>query len=335
MTIRLTIIGLGQIGGSIGLALGTLGEKIERTGTDIDRGVMSQAKAIGAVDKTTPDLNSAVQHADIVILALPLDQVKEVVEAIAPVIKAGALVMETSPVKVNLLDWMVEKLPVSCSYIGLTPVLNPKYLHSESFGIQAAKEDLFKDGLFCVVTPPGAKTQAIQTAIDLIQNMDASPLFFDLYEIDGLMAAVHILPQLMSIALLNTTLDQPGWNEARKIAGRAFAEVTGPAAHLDDAEAIKTAAWMNKDNITRKLDDIIRILKTIREEIAQGELEDFESRIKEAKAGVDTWWKERGGGNWLAEELPRSETMPTSSEVMGSLFGFGLGRKKRKDRNKD
>ena len=335
MTIQLTIIGLGQIGGSIGLALGSLGDKIERTGTDIERGVMSQAKTMGAVDKTTPDLNSAVKDADIVILAVPLDQVKEVIDAIAPVIKAGALVMETSPVKVKLSEWVMERLPESCGYVGLTPVLNPKYLHSETFGIQAAKADLFKDGLFCVVTPSEAKPQAIQTAIDLIEHMDASPLFFDLYEIDGLMAAVHFLPQLMSVALLNSTLDQPGWNEARKIAGRAFAEVTGPAAHLDDAEAIKTATEMNKENITRKLDDIILTLQTIREEIAQDELEGFESRLKEAKAGVDTWWKERGGGNWLAEELPRSDLMPRSSEVMGNLLGFGLGRKKKKDRDKD
>ncbi len=329
MNIQLTIIGLGQIGGSIGLALGEKGDNFQRTGTDINGKVMSQAKSIGAVDKTTPNLNTAVRDADIIILALPLDQVKEVVLAIASTIKPGALVMDTSPVKAKLAGWMVETLPASCSYVGLTPVLNPRYLHSESFGITAARADLFQDGLFCVATPQGTNNQEIQLVVDLIQTMGSAPLFIDLYEIDGIMAAVHILPQLMSIALLNTTLAQPGWNEARKIAGRSFAEVTGPAAHLDEAEAIITAVRLNKENITRKLDDIIAILRGIRQEIFLEELEKLEFRIKDAKAGVDTWWKERGGGNWLQEELPRSETPPTSSEVMGRMLGFGLGRKKK------
>jgi len=332
MTIQLTIIGLGQIGGSIGLALGEQGNNFQRTGTDIDGSVMAQARKIGAVEKTTANLYTAVENAEIIILALPLDQIEEMVKAIAPAIKSGAVVMDTAAVKAEIARWMVEILPGSCSYVGLTPVLNPRYLHSESFGIMAAKADLFQDGLFCIATPPGTNAKVIKLAVDVVQRLGAGPLFVDLYEIDGLMAAVHFLPQLMSIALLSATLGQPGWNEARKIAGRSFAEVSGPAAHLDDAEALTTAARLNRENITRKLDDVIATLRGIRQEIAQQDLERLESRIKEAKAGVDQWWQERGGGNWLATELPRSVTPPTSAEVMGSLFGFGLGRKKRKDR---
>ena len=296
---------------------------------------MSNAKAIGAVDKTTADLTAAVKDSDIVILALPLDQIKEVTQTIAPIVKDGTLVMETCPVKLKLSNWMVETLPGTCSTIGLTPVLNPKYLHNQIFGIHAAKADMFQDGLFCVTTPPGADSQAVQNGIDLIQDIGAAPLFVDVHEIDGLMATVHVLPQLMSIALLNTSVNQPGWNEARKIAGRAFTEVTGPAAHLEGAEAITTASGMNTENITRKLDDMIMILREIRAEIAQGELQRLETRITDAKAGVDTWLKERGSGNWLAEELPDPGTLPRSSEVMGSLLGFGLGRKKKKNKNHD
>ena len=135
----------------------------------------------------------------------------------------------------------------------------------------------------------------------------------------------------MSIALLNATLDQPGWKEARKIAGRAFAEVSGPAAHLDDVEALVDSADLNKENIIRKLDDIIAALQGLRSDIAQGDSKSLGTRLKHAKAGVNQWWQERGGGNWLKEELPRSETLPTRSNVMGNLFGFGLGSKKKKN----
>ena len=331
MTTQLAIIGLGQIGASIGLALEEKREDIKRTGTDIDSIVMSQAKKIGAVDMTTSSLNAAVRNADLIILALPLDQVEKVVEAVAPAIKPGTVVMDTAPVKAAIARRMVETLPDTCSYIGLTPVLNPSYIYSEMFGIKAAKADMFQDGLFCITTPPGVNAMAIKLTVDLIQELGASPLFADLQEIDGLMASVHILPQLMSIALLNTTVDQPGWKEARKIAGRAFAEVTGPAAHLDDAEALIASAKLNKENITRKLDDTIAVLREIRQEIAQEELEKLKVRFTDAKAGVGQWLLERGRSNWLAEELPKTESSPTSAELMGNLIGFGLGRKRKKD----
>ena len=331
MSIQLTIIGLGQIGTSIGLGLAEHTDKITRAGSDIDGKVMKQALKLGAVDKTAANLNAVIKNADIIILALPQDQVRMTIQAIAPALKSGAVLMDTAPAKAVVAKWAAELLPDGCSYVGLTPVLNPRYLHSEAFGISAAKEDLFNDGLFCIVTPHPANTKAINLATDLIQLMGSEPLFVDLYEIDGLMAATHLMPQLVSIALLNATLDQPGWKEARKIAGRAFAEVSGPAAHLDDVEALVDSADLNKENLVRKLDDIIAALQGLRGDIAQGDFKSLGTRLEHAKAGVNQWWQERGGGNWLKEELPKSETPPTSAEVMGGLFGFGLGRKKKKN----
>jgi prephenate dehydrogenase len=320
MTVQLTIIGLGQIGASIGLALEEHGDKLTRIGSDIDGKVMNQAQKLGAVDKTTLNLNAAVREADIIILA------------VASVLKEGVVLMDTAPVKVATAEWAGEVLPENCSYVGFTPILNPRYLHDEGFGINAAKADLFQDGMFGITTPPNTNAQALTLATNLAQLMGADPLFVDLYEIDGLMAATHLLPQLMSAAMLNATLGQPGWQEARKVTGRAFAEVSGPAAHLDDVEALVAAAELNRENVVRKLDDAIAALQRLRHDIAEADSEAVSSRLKHAKAGVHQWWKERGGGNWLAEELPKAEKLPTSSDVMAGIFGFGLLRKKKKNR---
>lgn len=331
MTVQLTIIGLGQIGASIGLSLAKHKDKITRLGSDNDTSVMKQALKLGAVDKTTLNLNSAIRQADVVILALPLDQVKEMIAGVAPELKTGAVLMDTAPIKAAVTKWASEALPAGCSYVGLTPALNPRYLHREEFGISAAKADLFEGGMFGIATPPNTDEKALRLAIDLTRLMGAAPLFVDILEIDGLMAAMHALPQLVSAALLNATIDQPGWGEARKIAGRGYAEATGPAAHLDDLQALVTMANFNRDNIVRKLDDTIAALQGLRDNIQQQDSAALETRLKHAKAGVHQWWQERGGGNWLAEELPKTDHIPRSSEVMGSMFGFGLGRKKRKD----
>jgi len=329
MTIQLTIIGLGQIGTSMGLALAEHTDKITRLGSDIDSKVMQQAHKMGAFDKTTLNLNTAVRNADIVLLALPLDQIQKMVTVIGPELKAGAILMDTAPLKVVVAEWVAAALPEGCSYVGLTPVLNPKYLHTETFGLNAAHADLFKDGMLAITSLPGTHPKAINLAADFANLIGAAPFFADGYEIDGLMAITHILPQLLSAALLNITVDQPGWQEARKVAGRAFAEVTGPAAHLEDAEALSTAAIANRENVVRTLDNYIATLKALRQDIEDENKTTLEARLKHAKAGIHKWWQERGGGNWLASELPKVDEL-LKPNVLGSLFGFGLGQKKKK-----
>jgi len=330
MTIQVTIIGLGQIGASIGLALKDHRDQLTRVGSDIDGQVMRQAQELGAVDKITPRLNPAVQGADILILALPLDQIPAVMRAVGSELKEGALLMDTAPIKVATTEWARDILPNSCSYVGFTPILSPRYLHHDGFGIAAARADLFQNGMFAITTPPKTSPHALNLATNLAKLMGAAPLFVDLYELDGLMAATHLLPQLMSAALLNATLDYPGWGEARKVTGRAYAEVSGPAAHLDDVEALVAAVKFNRENIVRKLDDAIAALQEMRHDIAQENPEALISRLKHAKAGVHQWWQERGGGNWLAVELPKNANMPTSSDFMANMLGFGFWRKKKK-----
>jgi len=331
MTIQLTIIGLGQIGASIGLALAPYSNKITRMGSDIDRKVMQEAQKLGAVDKTSSNLNAAIRNADLVILAIPLDQVLEMIEAIAPELKEDAVLIDTAPIKARVVKCVEENLPEGRSYVGLTPVLNPAYIHNEGYGIAVAKADLFQDGMFGIITPPQSNAQAVKLATDLIQLLGANPLFIDPLESDGLMATTHVVPQFLSIALLNATLNKPGWNEARKVAGRAFAELSGPAAHLDDAEALGSAASHNRENIVRKLDDVIQALQEIRQEIAQDDAEGLLQRLKEAKAGVNQWWLERGRGNWLAEELPQGDGTSAHMSILGNLFGFDPKRRKKRN----
>jgi prephenate dehydrogenase len=330
MTVELTIIGLGQIGTSFGLALAPHTAKITRTGSDIDPKITQQAKKLGAIDKIALNLNAAIRTADVLLLAIPLDQIEAMITSIGPELKPGVVLMDTAPLKAPVSEWMTAALPKECNYVGLTPVLNPKYLHSENFGIGAAHADLFTAGLLAITNPPGTNPKAISLAADLTDLVGAAPFFLDMYEIDGLMAATHFLPQFLSVALLNATVDQPGWQEARKVAGRAFAEVSGPAAHLDDVEVLSVAALASRDNFLRTLDNAIATLQSLRQDIETENNSGLVSRLKHAKAGVHQWWQERGGGNWLSEEMPKMDNVPTSKDVAGNIFGFRLRKKKRR-----
>jgi prephenate dehydrogenase len=322
MNVNITIIGLGQIGASIGLALAEHTKVVKRLGYDLDRKVVRQAQKSGAIDKGAGNLKSAVTNADLVLLCIPVDQIKNVMEHIAPVLKQGAVLMDTAPVKEVIAGWALEVLPEGCSYVGLTPVLNPQYLHTDTFGVDAARADLFRNGLMAIAAPPQTDSRAIKLAADLTRLIGASPLFAELLEIDGLMTSTHIVPQLMGAALINATVNQPGWREARKMAGRAYAEVSGPVVHLGEPGALATTALLNPENVLRVLNSVIAALKNIRDDIAEDDKDSLNSRLVRARRGRDIWWKERQAANWVAEEIPRVKTS-AASDVFGSLLRFG------------
>ncbi len=321
MSVQITIVGLGQIGTSIGLALAEHKDLVHRVGHDKDLGIARRAEKMGALDKVAINLPSATRQADLILLALPMDQIRHTLEVIAQDLKEGAVVMDTSPVKEVVAGWVDELLPEDRFYVGLTPVLNPHYLHDIDSGLEAAHPDLFRNGLMGIVSPPGTPSEAIKLAADLTRLLGASPFFADPLEMDGLMAGMHIVPQLMAAALLNATVNQPGWREARKIAGRSYAEVTCPITHPAGAEALHQSVMLNRENVLRKLDSVIAALQAIRNDVYNEDEVALEDRLKRARQGREEWWKQRQAANWFSEEMPPSE-MPRASDAFGRLIGL-------------
>ena len=331
MTIRITIIGLGQIGGSIGLALAEKKEAVYRIGHDINLETARRAEKAGAVDKIAINLNSAVRDSDLILLALPIDQIHDTLEVIAANLKENATVMDTAPVKEIVAQWAGELLPKGRFYVGLTPVLNPKYLHLPGSGFLAAYPDLFQNGLMAIVAPPPNSSEALQLASDLTKLLGAEPFFVDLLEIDGLMAAVHTLPQINAAALVEATVSQPGWREGGKIAGRFYASVTSPMQQLSEIKSLSASMVFNKPNVLRVIDNLIATLHSLREEIEQGEKEHLEARLDRALEGRIKWWGQRQSGS-LDPQLMRLSEIPTTGEMLGRFIGLRKRPKTRKEK---
>jgi prephenate dehydrogenase len=329
MPVQITIIGLGQIGGSIGLGLSAHKELVVRTGHDREPQVARQAEKVGALDRIEFNLPNSVRNADLVVLALPIDQIRETLAIIAPDLREGAVVMDTGPAKEVVADWVSELLPAGRYYIGLTPVLNPAYLFDLSSGIDAARPDLFRGGLMAIAAPPRTTSEVIKLASDLTRLLGATPLFVDPLEIDGLIAATHLLPQLLSAALVNATIDQPGWREGWKIAGRSYAEVTAPIAHLGAPESLRAAAIFNRSNALRMIDSVIASLQALRASIEAHDETSLEERLKRAYTGRSTWWKQRQASEWGTSPDNGLQNPELSSQsIFGRLIGYKPRQKK-------
>lgn len=324
MTVQITIVGLGQIGASAGLALAEHKSLLHRVGHDREPEAAKKAQKMGAVDDVKFNLPSAVREAKIVLLSLPAHEMRATLEIIAPDLPEGAVVMDTAPVKEAVAKWAQEILPEGRYYVGLAPAVNPLYLHRSETGVDAATADLFKNGLISLNAQPGVPEEAVKLASDLIHLLGATPVYGDMFETDGLMTSTHLVPQLMAVALLNAIVDQPGWNDARKLAGRPFAALTSAAAHQDGFEALTEAALLNQNNVTRVLDTVIGVLGDLRQDIADGDRNGVSGRIEQALAGRQRWMVERFSAEWSEVEKPDLSELPS---VWERMFG---SRKKRK-----
>ncbi len=321
MTSQITIIGLGQIGASIGLALEEYKKDIFRVGHDKKFTTAKEAQKLGAVDKVMRNLPNSVRDADIIILSLPFSEIRDTLKYIAQDVKEDAVIFDTGASKATVQAWVDELLPAGRTYIGLAPVINPLYLQEEEFGLNAARKDLFVNTPTMIAAPISASAGAVDAAVTLIRLIGSQPLFTDILEADGVMTAVHLLPQLTAAALLNTTVDRAGWGEARKIAGRAYAETTRAILHQEGAASITEAAFANRQILGYKLDEMLASLQQIKSLLDAEDKEALLDLLTAAEDGRSTWESERIVADWLLAGEGNMKGVEISS-MTAQLFGF-------------
>ena len=328
---RITIVGLGFIGGSIGLALHQAEADLEVVGHDRERGAANKAKKTGAVDKTDWNLISACEDADLIVLAIPVGGIKDTLAAIGPDLKPGCLITDTASIKSPVIEWAEEILPDGVNFVGGDPIVpSASSGHrgdaGTSEGIDAARADLFSGAIYCLTPAAGAAPDAVRLASDFVYLLGAKPYFLDSLEHDGLMAGVDHLPFVLSAALMGVTTESASWREMRKLAGGAFENATRFIS--DDPSTYRDACLVNRENIARWIDACSEKLGELKETILAGDAEELERVFDEAIIARMRWLRDREAGNW---EEQQSSEMPGMGSFMGQMLGMGrLGKRKRK-----
>jgi prephenate dehydrogenase len=333
MTVKIAIIGLGKIGASIGLALASHSDQVSTIGYDKNTDVSHKAHKLGAVENMGHGLVNTVKEADMVILALPLDQVHQTMQSMAEDVREEAVIVDTAPVKLAVAGWAEEFLSPQRHYVGLTLALNALVLDENGTGVEAARADLFQNGLAAVTAPHGTPEEAIKLAASFVTLLGARAYFADLAEVDGIMATIHTLPGLAAAALTEMVIGQPGWPDIRKLAGRPFVAGMRPL-NEEAPAALAEEARMNRANTVRVLDEYIATLQSLRDEIDGDEKKGLEARLERAlNAGVQ-WRQAREDGDWQSIETLEQE-IPSFGELWKQQLGLGklFGRWNKKARD--
>ena len=200
---NITILGVGLIGGSLGLALKTKGFRGEITGLGRRMQTLDIALERGAVDSATTDFQTGIFDADIVVIGTPVDLIPEMVQRVAEIRTSDPrplLITDVGSIK----DQIVEKIENSLTIPHLHFVGSHPMAGSEQTSVAAARGDLF-DGAKCIVTPTdNTHPQALKLVTDLWKSVDTQVCHLSPADHDLLIAGASHLPHLIASILTNT-----------------------------------------------------------------------------------------------------------------------------------
>lgn len=213
---RVTIVGLGLIGGSLGMAIRRHRLAQEVMGLSRTSTTLRRAKQRGAIDRGSTDAKRAVQDADVVIIATPVDTIVPQAKRLARFMRPGSILTDVGSTKSQIVRSLTGALPREVAFVGAHPLAG-----SEQRGIAAARPELF-DGSLCLVTTAGQTNQeALAHVVRLWKPLVRRVLVMDPATHDRLAAQMSHLPHLLAFCLVEATS-----HRALAIAPRSFLEAT-------------------------------------------------------------------------------------------------------------
>ncbi len=280
---KVTLIGVGLLGGSLGMALKQRRLAGRVTGFVRRKASIRECVAHGAVDDATLDLHEAVSGADLIVFCTPLAQMRDVMERALPAIGEGAIITDVGSVKVPVVKDL-ERLArrAGAEFIGSHPMAG-----GEKMGVQAARADLFQ-GAVCVVTPTAKSSKpALRKVEALWRDVGAKTLRLTAKHHDELVARSSHLPHLLAATLAGHVLNPKHGREQGLLCAGGFRDTTRIA--RSSPEMWRDIVLMNQKNLLKELKTYIEELKRFQRNLSCGDSKRIEKFFSKARRSRDSW----------------------------------------------
>lgn len=271
--VRIAIIGLGLMGGSLALAL--RGQCKALLAADPDDATVALAQQFRVVHNISTDLGEVLPDADVVILAAPVESIIEIIPELPNYCSDNPIVLDLGSTKVEIVR-ALESLPSRFETLGGHPMCG-----KETSGLSSADPDLYRGAPFAF-TPLSATTRrASSLAEQIARAVGAHPLWLDPETHDRWVAATSHLPYLISSALALGTPENvspligPGFLSASRLAS------SHPGVMLD---ILRT----NREYVLEALNRFQVALDHLKSLLTQGEYPDMYAALSQSKAHRET-----------------------------------------------
>jgi prephenate dehydrogenase len=276
---QVAIVGVGLIGGSLGMILRRRGLAASVVGVGRRVENLKTAVEMGAIDRFVVDPKDAVQEADLVVLATPVDTYERHLTEWAASLRPGAVVTDVGSVKGRLVERSEQAMPAGVHFVGAHPIAG-----KEKTGVAAGSEQLFA-GARCILTPT---TRTNQEALDRVAAMwretGAIVLTMDPHLHDKILGAVSHLPHVAAFALINALIDIRDTVPALDLAGHSgggLRDTTRIAA--SSPEMWRDIFLWNRDNLVTFIEAYERSLGELKGLIRAGDAAGIEKALERAK----------------------------------------------------
>ena len=278
---RLTVVGVGLIGGSLVRALRRAGAVGEVVGVDLDRENLLRAKQFGVIDRCAESLADGVGGADLVFVSVPVCAIPSVVRDLVPHLAPGAIVTDGGSVKGGIVAACEALMPPGTHFVGGHPIAG-----TEHSGVEASFATLY-EGKRCIVTPTSrTDAAALETVVRIWETVGSEVVLMDVEKHDRLVAAISHLPHMVAYALVSAVegYDRLGEGVLQYSAG-GFRDFTRIAS--SDPAMWRDIALMNREGVLEMMDHFAAYFATLRALVAAGDADGLERFFRESKESRD------------------------------------------------
>ena len=205
--LRVVIIGLGLMGGSLAMALKPFVKSIIAVDTNLQ--TLETAKELGLVIEATSDLASGIRKADLLVLSTPVNTIINLLNQIPSVKADGCMIIDFGSTKRAICETM-DQLPDRFGAIGGHPLCG-----KEVSGLNEAQADLFKNRSFVLCPGDRSSKEVESIAVQVIDAIGAYPVFLTPTKHDAIVSATSHLPYVVStilFSLVSSQATESHWN---------------------------------------------------------------------------------------------------------------------------
>jgi prephenate dehydrogenase len=277
-----SIVGVGLIGASLGLALKGAGVVREVIGVGRSSANLDQAKKMGAIDRVA-DLAEAVQSSQWIILCVPVAQMRAIFTQLEPHLGSNTLITDAGSTKSDVILAAKEVLGKKvCQFVPAHPIAG-----GAQHGAAAARADLFqgKQTIICQLQENSAADVALVEEFWKVLGSNIKRI--SAVQHDAIYAAVSHLPHILSYALMASVLNSEDAEQKLGHAGAGFRDFTRIAA--SSPEMWRDICIANKQAILKELDQYLSVTGRLREMIAKEDAAGLEKVFQKASQARQKW----------------------------------------------
>ncbi len=218
---RVTIIGLGLIGGSLARALRAKTAISEIIAVDSDPSALKHALEHGTIDKGLDVPDNSVCSSDIIFICTPVTQAFAYIDMLAPKVNGETIITDVCSTKSEIIEY-VEKTHAAPKFIGGHPMAG-----TERSGYINSFAHLFENAYYILTPAAGASQEDIQTLSTVVGSIGAIPMVMTAEEHDRAAGSISHLPHVLAAALVNLVkqADQ-GSGKMQTLAAGGFRDIT-------------------------------------------------------------------------------------------------------------